>query len=560
MVAPALGARLGGSGGEAVPPRRAASPFAAALLALALSLSLSASCAAPARVDGLDEALSGGERSFRPLTQTEAEAKRPLFTDDAYEGMLRLASYAEYVESLRPVEAGPGCSRCAENRRRLERAWQTVANEELSRDGGFSQAEWGGALEVALRGGGGALRDGNALRKATASLVAELRPVDPYASYLEPPAWRAALGRARPAEAEAARAAAVGVGLVLADSERGDSIRSATGAHRGCVRVAAPLAGSPAEEAGVRAGDVVLAVDGVPVGPARGGAGAAAARLRGPAGAPVVLTLLHPGGGGGGGGAVRRVTLVRRALPLLPLSASLLPLVDGDTNTDTADVAGAKRALLLRLRYVSSAGTAALADALAGAAGSRGGVAGVVLDLRGNPGGVMEEAVASAALLLPSGAVVAQTWRGGTAPEEVFVTGALPRGQFADPARPPVPGLASAPVVVLVDRSTASAAELLAAALRDSRGATTLLGERTFGKAAVQFFFPLGDDQGGLRLTVKTWATPRGVSVAAGGGGAARGLAPDVACADHPAPAGEPPDACVRAALALIAADARGGG
>ena len=128
--------------------------------ALALAITLTPTAFAAADDGWSDDALTGGARAFRPLSAEEAERKRDLFTDDAFDGMLALARYADYVEAKRGAEAAPGCDACARNRAKLERAYQTVANEAyVPRErGGFSQARWAEALLVTLRGAGGVLR------------------------------------------------------------------------------------------------------------------------------------------------------------------------------------------------------------------------------------------------------------------------------------------------------------------------------------------------------------------------------------------------------------------
>ena len=443
-----------------------------------------------------------------------------LFTDDAFAGMLALNQYISYVDSLEDKEAEPGCEACAAQRKKLEKAWQTVSNEAYSGTT-FTQAEWARQLFPVLKDAGGLLHSPAETSRALADLMTRLN--EPYSSYLPPSEWRSALRRPLPVEREYAAAQAVGVGLQLgAQDDHG-------------ILVAAPLAGSPAEAGGVRTRDVLVAVDDVPV--AGLSADAVQALLRGPDGSDVSLQLSSARRG------VHSVKVTRRALPLPPLPLpELLALPDG----------GGGGALLLRIRYFSSDGTAALAKAVR--YGEMAGVSGYIIDLRNNPGGVLEEAIAAAANFAPCGARLAQTTRTSVVPEVRYVACALPAGQFAAP--PPGP-LTSRPVVVIVNEATASAAEAFAAALRDAHGAK-LVGAPTFGKSQVQFFFPLDDaphdDVGGLRITVMHWLTPQsGDDVAA----TPRGLRPDLACDDYPRKAGEPPDACLRLALRTLARDAR---
>jgi carboxyl-terminal processing protease len=156
----------------------------------------------------------------------------------------------------------------------------------------------------------------------------------------------------------------------------------------------------------------------------------------------------------------------------------------------------------------------------------RDGAAGIVLDLRGNPGGVLREAVATASLFLDGGAVV--TLRGLHLPEETL------RARR---------GLASRlPVVVLVDHETASSAEVVAGALRD-RHRAEIVGRRTYGKALVQSVDPLGDG-GALELTVAHYYTPDGADISG------VGLRPDVPASDRP---GTSADEALAAALHTLA-------
>ena len=455
-----------------------------------------------------DEALTGGkERTFRVPSEEEKQRKRELFTDSSYAALLAIESYAAYVESLRPVEQAPGCEACASNRLKLERAWQTVANEVVDEPGVFTQAAWGPQLEAALRRAGGALHTLPETEAALSSMLATVG--DEYSAYLTPSAFRSALRRPLPAELAYASALAVGVGLQLeASTTQGWAV--------------APLASTPAEEAGISRGDVLRTVDDTPV--ATLSRDAVDALLRGPSGSLVNVDINTPNG-------PRTVVLERRALPQPPVSMRLLKV-----GNDSGPVA------LIRVRYHSSEGTRALGSALATARAA--GAEGVVLDLRNNPGGILEEAIASSAFFVECGTTVGHTQRGGPRPETTFKSCSLPGGQFEN-YKQIIPR--KVPVAVLVNASTASAAEALAASLHDT-GRARLIGMRSFGKSQVQFFFNLGDDVGGLKLTVKRWLTPRLVDVAA----APRGLAPDTSCAAQPARLDDTPDACVRAALDYV--------
>lgn len=411
---------------------------------------------------------------------------------------------------MRPLERQPGCESCAANRQRLERAWQTVANETLF-SGGYTQQRWAGELQRVLVQEGGSLRDEAQTQRALSTLLAALPDV--YSVYLPPEAWARALGRTAGAQARYDALLATGAGLVTGGPAAG-----------GGVRVEAVLADSPAEQAGVRRGDTLLALDGEPTDGL--GAEELASLLRGPSGSALRLTLRS----GASFAPPRTLSVERRALARPPLASHLL------------SAPGGQLAAYIRVRYFSSATTAGLARALR--AGEALGVDGLVLDLRNNPGGVLEEAVSSASLLLPCGRTVAGIWRNGARPEQLYTSCALPAAQFD--AQPPIAPGQRPRVALLLNGGTASAAEVFSAALRDN-GRARLFGERSFGKSRIQFFFP--QDAGGLRLTVKTWRGPGGGDVERG----RRGMEPDVACRGGPAPLEEQPDSCVSAALRYIA-------
>jgi carboxyl-terminal processing protease len=255
--------------------------------------------------------------------------------------------------------------------------------------------------------------------------------LDPYSRYAPPAA--AAAERAR-------RDGQGGIGVQL--GSRGDNIV-----------VQAVAEDSPAARAGIRAGDRLLAVDGDET---RGGDLAAiAASLAGPEGSEVVLTLR------GRDGRPQDKSLIR---------ALILP------RTVTAERSGDM--LILHVGGFSGDTAARLAQALvAGIAGPHP-PRGVVIDLRGNRGGLLREAVAAAEILVPHGLVAATAGRDRAADHEFIADGSDLSG-----------GL---PVVVVVDGRSASAAEILAAALADRRRAV-VVGSSTLGKGLVQTIGPLPD-------------------------------------------------------------------
>ena len=245
------------------------------------------------------------------------------------------------------------------------------------------------------------------------------------------------------------------------------------------LKVIGAIDGGPAHKAGLRTGDVIVAIDGRPAGSLREPDPSRA--LRGTAGTSVRLSLLRPGEA-----LPRDIVLVRQSIALSSVSGRLLEpgygyLRIGYFEGDTADEL--KRQL------------AALQSASGGA------LSGLVLDLRNNPGGLLTTAVEVADLFLEGGPIVST--RGRTAASNV-----LYRAGAGDV-------LQGAPIAVLLDVGTASSAEVVAGALRDQRRAL-LLGARSFGKGSVQTVVDLGNGDA-LKLTTARYYTPSGRSIQAAG-------------------------------------------
>lgn len=291
---------------------------------------------------------------------------------------------------------------------------------------------------------------------------------DPYTTYLDPTEL-AALRTAN-------EGAYFGVGLQV--SQRGRN-----------VVVTRVFAGSPAAEAGIRAGDRIVSVGGTAV---RGQAlEAVVTRIRGPERSTVQLGVAAPGG------TPRDVTLTRGRVKV--------PAVD----SHIATVRGTPVGYVHLAQFTRGSG-----DALRGAVASlrQKGAKALVLDLRGDPGGLVDEAIDVASAFLPDHSVVVVT-QGLHSPRTVYRTDTAP-----------VAG--NLPMMVLVDRGSASASEIVAGALRDA-GRGRLVGERTFGKALVQSTRLLRDG-GALKLTTAHYLTPKGFNLAK------RGLPPSVKVVDNP--------------------------
>jgi carboxyl-terminal processing protease len=243
------------------------------------------------------------------------------------------------------------------------------------------------------------------------------------------------------------------------------------------LRVADVLPGTPAERAGIREGDVIVAVDGESI--AGVPSDVSTARIKGPKGTQVELGLVPVGGG------ERRELVVERAEVRVPAVDGELRRADGrrvayvDFQTFSEGAHGELRETIERLY--------------------RDGAEGLVLDLRANGGGLLNEAVLSTSVFVQDGTVVSTESR--TQGERDYKA----VGDAIDPR----------PMVVLVNRDTASAAEILAAALK-SNDLATVVGTRTFGKGSFQEVIRL--DQGGaLDLTVGEYLTSDGESIAGEG-------------------------------------------
>ncbi len=241
----------------------------------------------------------------------------------------------------------------------------------------------------------------------------------------------------------------------------------------GDIVIVAPFSGSPAERAGIRPGDRLLAVDGEST--AGWTVAQAVRRIRGPRGTSVTLTVQHRDG------TTEQVTIVRDRI-VIP-TVTVRPVTDS-AGRQLPDIA------LVQIEQITEQTVPDLAQALRDLK-SRG-TRGLVLDLRVNPGGSLNATINVADMFLDGGVILTEVERGGA--ERTFQ--ARPGGEGT--------GL---PMVVLVGPGSASGAEVLAAALRDNNRAI-LIGEKTFGKATVNQLHDLSDG-GALYVTVARWLTPR---------------------------------------------------
>jgi carboxyl-terminal processing protease len=293
-----------------------------------------------------------------------------------------------------------------------------------------------------------------------------------------------------------------GVGINVAPDKRG-------------LRVLAVFPNSPAKRAGLGRGDVVVAVNGTTL--AGRTTDFASGLIQGKEGTKVTLTFVS--------GGHRKTERITREQIEVPSVTSRVVKAGGQSVAyvrlaDFSDGAGDELAHVVKERLKS---------------GSKA----VVLDLRGNGGGLLDEAVKAASVFIPDGPVVITDGR--SRPRHVFKA----NGDAIS---------TKVPVVVLTDEGTASAAEIVAGALED-RHRAKLVGTRTFGKGVFQEIEPL-DNGGALDITVGEYFTPSGRNLGGGGTKRGAGLEPNIVVRDRPGSQG---DRTLAAALALLARSVKHG-
>ena len=268
-----------------------------------------------------------------------------------------------------------------------------------------------------------------------------------------------------------------GVGLSVTEVPRG-------------LRIARVYPGTPAKEGGLEPGELIIAVNGNTI--AGEDSELITARIKGPEGTDVTLGVLNPTNG-----ERREVTLTRAEIDV-PITLTRVKTVNGHKlgYVELADFSEAAHAKLLEaVERVRDRGAE-----------------GIVLDLRGNGGGLLREAILTSSIFVPKDTIVVRTdSRTQGSANYRAVGGNLPRE----------------PMVVLINRDTASAAEILTAAVADDAGAT-VVGTRSFGKGLVQQVIDLSNG-GALDLTIGEYLTGAGVSLAG------KGIHPDVRAKDDPA-------------------------
>ncbi|AFZ31045.1 C-terminal processing peptidase-2 [Gloeocapsa sp. PCC 7428] len=331
-----------------------------------------------------------------------------------------------------------------EEQKLVSEAWRIVNRVYL--DDTFNHQNWS---KLRLNTIKQPLNDREAAYEAIQKMLATLD--DPFTRFLKPEQYRSLQVNTS--------GELTGVGLQIALEPK-----------TGQLEVVAPIAGSPAEKAGIRPHDRILAIDGVSTTELT--LDESAARMRGPAGSKVSLVLQRAQAE-----ESTEIQLVRSRIELNPVVAELRQV------TDDLKIG------YLRLTQFNANATAELAHAIANLENQ--GANAYILDLRNNPGGLLQAGIEIARLWLDEGTIVYTVNRQGI------------QGSFEafDSA------ITQDPLVVLVNQGTASASEILAGALQDN-GRAQVIGETTFGKGLIQSLFNLSDGSG-LAVTVAKYETPQ---------------------------------------------------
>jgi carboxyl-terminal processing protease len=284
---------------------------------------------------------------------------------------------------------------------------------------------------------------------------------DPYSAYLTPEEYQASI------QGISGQFEGIGTEIGTVDS-KGKTVDCNLFGPECRLVIIAPIQGSPAEKAGLKPGDVIDSVDGTTLDGQT--PDQARNKIRGPAGTSVTLHIERVGV------AAFDVTLTRATIQ--------------QQEVITKDLANGTVGYV-QLTGFSEAGADAFVAAVK--ADIARGVKKIIVDLRGNPGGFIDAAQKVASVFIASGPVFWEQDAQGNLNE----TDALPNGVATDP---------SIKVVVLIDKGSASASEIVTGALKDTQRAT-IVGQTSFGKGTVQQWITL-DDAGTVKLTIAKWLTP----------------------------------------------------
>jgi len=292
-----------------------------------------------------------------------------------------------------------------------------------------------------------------------------LNALDPHSSYMDPKSFRDMQIQTR------GEFGGLGIEVTMED---------------GLVKVVAPIDDTPAAKAGVLANDIITHLDDDPVQGLT--LNQAVEKMRGPVNTKIKLKIIRKGQE-----KPIEVTLVRDVIHV----HSVKSRVDGD------DIG------YIRITQFNEQTTEGLKKAISEIANAlpRDKLKGYVIDLRNNPGGLLDQAISVSDAFLEKGEIVSTRGRN---PDETQRFNAKP-GDLTT----------NKPLIVLINGGSASASEIVAGALQDHKRAT-IVGSRSFGKGSVQTIIPLGSGNGALRLTTARYFTPSGRSIQA------KGISPDI--------------------------------
>lgn len=328
----------------------------------------------------------------------------------------------------------------------LDEAWQIINREYV--DTTFNKVDWLASRQVLLS------REYSSTREAYAALKEQIQKLgDPYTRFMDPRQFQALTNQT------SGELSGVGIRLQL-------------DANTKVLTVVEPIENSPAMAAGIQAGDRIVAIDGKPT---RGMTVEDASQLiQGEVGSPVTLRI-------------ERGTEAAKDLPLTRARIEVPNVISSVKQEGNAKIG------YIRLTEFSSHAPDQMRRAIKSLTDQK--VQGFVLDLRNNPGGLLQAAVEISRMWYDNGAIVRQVNRVGESTE-------MSANQTA---------LTQLPLTVLVNGNSASSSEILTGALLDNRRAT-IVGSQTFGKALVQSVHALGDGSG-LAVTVAHYYTPAGTDI-----------------------------------------------
>ncbi len=299
-----------------------------------------------------------------------------------------------------------------------------------------------------------------------AAINGMLSSLDPHSSYMDPDSYRE-MQRSTKGEFG-------GLGIEVTEED-------------GLIKVVSPIDDTPASKAGLLSGDIIAAIDGATT---QGMTlDQAVDKMRGPIGSSVTLKIAR--------GPKKELKDYKITRAIIEVQSVRGHVEDGDIGyiritQFTEKTGGGLRSTMEKLKSEIPA------DKLKG----------YILDLRNNPGGLLDQSIEVVNDFVDKGEIVSTRGRN---PDDAQRFSARPGDDLSD----------GKPLVVLINGGSASASEIVAGALQDHKRAT-LIGTRSFGKGSVQTIMPLGDDNGALRLTTARYYTPSGRSIQA------KGITPDI--------------------------------